>query len=534
MIPPPPLPDETARLEALRGLSILDTPPEPRFDRITRLAAAIFGVPVALVSLVDAGRQWFKSRIGLDASETSRDISFCGHAIATPDILVVEDADRDRRFVDNPLVTGEPRIRFYAGCPLTAANGQRLGTLCIIDRRPRTLDAGQRAALRDLAAIAENELNAIELNSALRRQRESELRIRALVDNVTDGIVMLDGAGTIEAFNLAAEGMFGRDANEVLGRPVGELVVGPMPELGKCEPTQNPVVRAAETTGKRSDGSEFPIEYSVSVMHLAGQIKYNVVLRDIAKRKAAEARLQELDQLRRKFFAMAAHELRAPLASVHGFAELLVQREFNEADRRDLLDRVYRQSRHLLDLVNNMLDLVRIEAGKGEDFDLRPERVENIIERAASRLDGLGARRRIRMHIPADLPPLVCDPDKLQQAVVNILSNSLKYSDDVSEIGISASVEEDGRQMVIRVTDRGIGMTPEQLARVCERFYRADPGGSIAGTGLGMSIVKEIVEMHGGILRISSEPGRGTTVGVSVPIAGRGNGGASGWKPNTV
>lgn len=279
------------------------------------------------------------------------------------------------------------------------------------------VDAGQCAALRDLAAIAENELNAIELNTALRLQRESELRIRALIDNVSDGIVMLDSLGTVEAFNLAAEGIFGRGAHEVVGRPFGDLVVGPVPELGKCEPRPNPVVRAAETIGKRADSSKFPLEYSVNIMHLAGQLKYNIVLRDITRRKEAEARLQELDQLRRKFFAMAAHELRTPLASIHGFAELLVQREFDEADRRDLLNRIYRQSNHLLDLINSMLDLVRIEAGKGEDFKLQAERIENIITCAVSSLDGLDARQRFRVDVPADLPALVCDADKLQQAL---------------------------------------------------------------------------------------------------------------------
>jgi len=518
MIAPPKLPGEAARLETLCRLGILDTPPEPRFDRITRLAAEIFGVPIALVSLIDADRQWFKSRVGLDAPETSRDISFCGHAIATPEILVVEDAIEDRRFADNPLVTGDPSIRFYAGCPLAAADGQRLGTLCLIDRRPRTFNAAQRAALRDLAEIAENELDAIELNTALRLQRESELRIRALVDNVSDGIVMLDDLGTVEAFNRAAEKIFGRGAQEVLGRPFGDLVVGPVPELGKWEPRPNPVVRAAETIGKRADRTKFPLEYSVNVMHLAGQLKYNIVLRDITKRKEAEARLQELDRLRRKFFAMAAHELRTPLASIHGFAELLVQREFDEADRRDLLNRIYRQSNHLLELINSMLDLVRIEAGKGEDFKLQAEHIENIIARAVSSLDGLDARRRFRIDVPAGLPTLVCDADKLQQALVNILSNSLKYSD--GEIAISATVEESGRQMVICVTDRGIGMTPEQLARACERFYRANPRGAIAGTGLGMAIVKEIIELHGGTLTIGSEPGLGTKVCAHLPVTG--------------
>ena len=127
-------PDEAFRLRTLTSLSILDTPAEERFDRLTRLAQRLFNVPIALVSLIDSNRQWFKSCQGLDVRETPRDVSFCAHAILGNDLLVVPDAAADARFADNPLVTGEPFIRFYAGCPLKAPNGSLLGTLCVIDR----------------------------------------------------------------------------------------------------------------------------------------------------------------------------------------------------------------------------------------------------------------------------------------------------------------------------------------------------------------------------------------------------------------
>ena len=161
---PPKFPtNEPARLATLRRLDILDTPPEERFDRVTRLAKRALDVPIALVSLVDADRQWFKSRVGLDASETPRDISFCGHAILGEDIFIVPDALSDQRFHDNPLVVGQPQIRFYAGCPIRASDGAKLGTLCIIDRRPRTLEAAEHELLRDLASLVEQELDSIRL-----------------------------------------------------------------------------------------------------------------------------------------------------------------------------------------------------------------------------------------------------------------------------------------------------------------------------------------------------------------------------------
>jgi diguanylate cyclase (GGDEF)-like protein len=162
----PALPtEEIRRIAALQSLNILDTDPEERFDRVTRLARSLFDVPIALVSLVDCDRQWFKSRQGLDATETPRDISFCGHSILGDDVFVVEDASKDERFADNPLVTGAPDIRFYAGCPVRSADGFKLGTLCLIDREPRKLTEEQLGLVRDLAAMIESELASLTLAS---------------------------------------------------------------------------------------------------------------------------------------------------------------------------------------------------------------------------------------------------------------------------------------------------------------------------------------------------------------------------------
>lgn len=150
--------DEIERLEALIALGLLDSPVEERFDRVTRLACALFSVPIALVCLVDSDRQWFKSRQGLAAAETARDISFCAHAISSDAPFVVADALDDPRFADNPLVVGAPHIRFYAGIPLLSRKGLRVGTLCIIDRGPRSMSGQQIAQLTDLASIAQDEL----------------------------------------------------------------------------------------------------------------------------------------------------------------------------------------------------------------------------------------------------------------------------------------------------------------------------------------------------------------------------------------
>ncbi len=169
MKPPSLPPDEPHRLSRLWALHLLDTPGEERFDRITRLAQRVMKAPIALLSLVDADRQWFKSRQGMRATETSRDVSFCGHAILSDATFVVEDATQDPRFSDNPLVTGEPHVRFYAGKPIKTPAGARIGTLCVLDHEPRKLEREDELVLEDLASTIESEI------AATTRAMEDEL-----------------------------------------------------------------------------------------------------------------------------------------------------------------------------------------------------------------------------------------------------------------------------------------------------------------------------------------------------------------------
>lgn len=161
---PAPIPvNERARLAGVRSLGILDTPPEERFDRITRLATRLLSTPVALLCFVDQDRLWFKSRQNWDFTEAAREASFCAHAIVNDDVLVVPDATTDARFEDNPLVTEDPNIRFYAGCSIKSSQGHHLGTLCVIDREPRELSDEDKLLLRDLTRMVELELATIDL-----------------------------------------------------------------------------------------------------------------------------------------------------------------------------------------------------------------------------------------------------------------------------------------------------------------------------------------------------------------------------------
>ena len=174
----PPIPlDEAERLAALRSYRVLDTQPESDFDALTETVAMVFGTPIALVSLVDTDRQWFKARVGLDARETSRDIAFCAHAMLGNDVFVVPNALEDPRFADNPLVVHAPQIRFYAGAPLIDPEGRRLGTLCAIDREPRQPTEQQLGILQRLAGQV---IKLLELRRVAAQLAESLGRARTL------------------------------------------------------------------------------------------------------------------------------------------------------------------------------------------------------------------------------------------------------------------------------------------------------------------------------------------------------------------
>ncbi|MDE2076437.1 MAG: PAS domain S-box protein [Burkholderiales bacterium] len=222
----------------------------------------------------------------------------------------------------------------------------------------------------------------------------------------------------------------------------------------------------------------------------------------------------EVDRMKSEFLSTAAHELRTPMASVHGFTELLLKRNFSEEKRRDVYETIYRQSTLLVNMVTELLDLARIESRAGKDFNIRPLNVLPVIESAVHGLLFPGDKRRVELLLPESVPMVFADDEHLVRALTNILSNAYKYSPkggrivlDVVERGLDM-----GPQVGIRVADEGIGMSPDQLARVCERFYRADPSGNIPGTGLGMSLVKEIMTILGGEVEVHSEAGKGTEV----------------------
>jgi signal transduction histidine kinase len=227
----------------------------------------------------------------------------------------------------------------------------------------------------------------------------------------------------------------------------------------------------------------------------------------------------EVENLKSEFLATAAHELRTPMASILGFSEVLLQGAFNEDERHEMTSIIYRQSVLIAKIINDLLDLSRIEARRGDDFVLETADLQALVAKTINDFKA-PEQRGGPVSVTGSEPIYInVDCDKFQQALTNIISNAYKYSPEGGEVNISFSTRtENGRQLVgVSVTDQGIGMTDGQLERVFERFYRADASGKIPGTGLGMNIAKEIIEFHHGQLDVASAIGKGTTVTIWLP-----------------
>ena len=299
--------DDPARLEAVRRYELACATSDAALDELTALASMLCDAPISLITLVGEDRQWLKSATGLAAGETPRSVSFCDHAIATDGIFVVPDAAADPRFFDNPLVTGEPGIRFYAGATLVAMDGHRLGALCVIDRVPRELTPVQLEALRVLGrqAMAQLELRREWRERAARESAlsQSEALTSAVMHSALDGIIVMDHDGRIVEFNPAAARLFGVPRDAAIGRDVAGLMPPALRERHRLglqrylRTGEGVVVRTRlETTAMRDDGTEFPIELAIIPIEGDGPPRFTGFVRDLSFRQEAEAALRLSDE----------------------------------------------------------------------------------------------------------------------------------------------------------------------------------------------------------------------------------------------
>lgn len=510
MIEPALAPDEPGRIGTLRGLGILDTPPEERFDRITRLAQKIFSVPIAVVSLVDVNRQWFKSCQGLDATETPRGISFCGHAILGHDVFVVEDATADPRFADNPLVTGGPRIRFYAGAPLRLHGGHAAGTLCIISPTPRTFGPREQELLTELANIV-----IAELENVYTAARERELH--DFIETAGAIIQSVDEAGNLRMVNRAWTAALGYSSEEVLGKSIFSFI-DPLEHehcrdiMEKMSGSDAPIT--VETIFVAKDGRKLRLQGVLSALQRPNRrMTTRAVFQDVTAQR-------ELERIRSEVTHHVSHELKTPISVATLALEMLSDSKGElSTEQGQLLATARRGVEHASRMAEDLLDASKSESGK-----LRVEPVPGDLSEALARIDEalspLVARAGLTlvMELPAQKISAVFDVVRLKQILSNLIGNAVKFTKKGGRITVGTKAGAIGF-VEIYVQDTGLGIKKEDLDRIFNRLYQTTNKAlqGETGLGLGLHLCRELVTAQGGRIWVDSEPGKGTTLHFSLP-----------------
>jgi PAS domain S-box-containing protein len=536
--------NETERLASLLSYDILDTRGEAAFEALTRLAAAILEVPIALVSLVDADRQWFKSRYGLEVSETRRELSFCGHVVESGASLVVADAVSDDRFADNPLVTGDPRIRFYAGMPLRTPDGFVLGTLCAIDTVPRQLTPTQLELLSLLAGQVVDQLEARRMRYSLAQEvasaREHAHRLEVLFDAMAEGVVVQDASGAITSANRAAEEILGLSVKQMQGRTSVHPDWHSIHEDGTGFPGETHPAMETLRTGVRSTNVVMGVHkpggtltwISINALPLVepGAAMPHAVIatfHDITQLKEAQARSDLLARQERlvttgTLAAGVGHEINNPLTFIITNLEYVLEEvrlasggpssaRLGElvdviADALGGAERIRTIVRGLRALATNDAPPVATDVGKT---------IELSINMAAHEIRHKATVTRAF----TGTPWVMADESRLVQVLVNLLVNAAQAfptSDTArNQIVVSCAREQD--VVVIGVRDNGPGIPAAIQRRVFDPFFTTKPVGE--GTGLGLSISQNIILALEGQLTVESTEGVGTTFRITLPVS---------------
>jgi PAS domain S-box-containing protein len=540
---------EERRLKSLQASGLLDSDPELQFDDLTALAAQVCDTRFAFIVLVERDRMWFKSAHDARGKENPfreypRPGSFCDTAIRGKGVMAISDLAADPRFLHHPMVS-EMGLRFYASALIKAPDGAILGTLAVLDRAPRPLDEVQGRGLARLARQCDKLIALRSLLKDLEEQvshrtqalRSTEARLSAFMQNAPITMSVKDLDGRYLLVNRAAERLYGKDAAAIRGRRIGDIE----PSRGAAAVTELEAdMRAAGKAVTREicyarDGGKrwyrhikFPIPDESGATAAIGGIGVEITAAKIAQEELIEAKehAEAANQAKSQFLANMSHELRTPLNAIIGFSEILARDALGPIgpDKvRAYAGDIHESGRLLLNIINDILDLSKIEAGRME-LSEAPCDLADIARGALNLVANAAQAKSIRLvnAVPGDLPQVRADERALTQILLNLVTNAVKFTLPGGEIKVEAGRVNQGAVgdgIAIAVSDTGIGIASEDVPLVFSAFGQVQDAfvRGHEGAGLGLPIARALAEAQGGKLDLHSRLGIGTRVTLWLP-----------------
>ncbi|MDE3168411.1 MAG: PAS domain S-box protein [Acidobacteriota bacterium] len=520
---------EERRLVALERMGLLDAPGDAGLDRITVLAARLFHAPAAVLAIVDRDRVQYKSRHGVTPDGVPRSGSFSGAAIGSGTVLVVSGAEC-ARYSSQPELESGGAIGFYAGAPLIAADGPRLGALAVLDTRPRQ-DFGEeeRASLADLAALAMREIAA---------HAAGEAKFRALMESASQGILAVDRGGRIETVNRKAEEIFGYSREEMLGQSLEMLLPEALRDAHAAHregyfaaPRTRPMGIGMELAGRRKNCQQFPLEISLNHVQVDGRQLAIGFVTDISERIRLEQQLRQSQKMEAigQLAGGVAHDFNNLLTVIQGYASMSLEGMAPDDVLREPLEEIERAAVSAGALTGQLLAFSRRRVVRPAVLDLNA--VITHAEKMLRRM--IGEDIELSLECAPDLGPVEADPGSIEQILMNLAVNSRDAMPGGGKLIIETAnlfldrqytqthlAVNTGLYAMLAVSDTGTGMSPEVQARIFEPFFTTkEPG---AGTGLGLATVYGIVQQIQGTIWVYSEPGRGSTFKILLPVKASG------------